>query len=332
MTLSAIFIYQGERVLFVNPGAEKLTGYTQEELSTMKLWEIVHPDYRKMIREWETSRHGDSTIPHRAEFKIITKRGDERWMNFTWGWIRFQDSPATLASAFDITEQKLAEEKLRSLASELSATEERERRRLATYLHDTIGQTLAFCKMKIRLLQRSSSQDKIEAQLQEIRELVEQSITDTRSLTYELSPPVLYELSFVAALEWLTNELSERHKLKIILEDDKEAKEFSDEIRVFLFHAVRETLINVAKHAEAQNVNVSLRRNGRKVYIIVEDDGTGFKQPVGELAASVKGGFGLFNVRERLRHFGGDFEIETISGKGTRITLIAPLQVKDAAG
>jgi PAS domain S-box-containing protein len=325
MTLSAIFIYQGERLLFVNPGAEKLTGYPQADLYRMKLWEFIHPDHRETMQEWETNRHGDTTIPHHAELRFITKQGNERWVDFTWGWIKFQDNPATLASAFDITERKLGEEKLRSLASELSSTEERERRRLATYLHDTIGQTLAFCKMKIRLLQRSLPQEDVEPKLQEIRELVEQSITDTRSLTYELSPPVLYELSFVAAMEWLVNQLAQRHQLIITLEDDKGPKQFSDELRVFLFHAVREILINVAKHAEARRVAVSLHNTGAKVKVVVQDDGVGFRFPVGELAASLTGGFGLFNVRERLRHFGGDFEIESTPGKGTRVSLIAPM-------
>lgn len=331
MTLSAIFIYQGDRLLFVNPGAEKLTGFSQADLYGMRLWEFIHPDHREKMQEWETRRHGDTTVPHHAEFRIVTKQRVERWVDFTWGWIKFQDNPATLASAFDITERKLGEEKLRSLASELSSTEERERRRLATYLHDTIGQTLAFCKMKIRLPQRSLPQDDVETNLQEIRELVEQSISDTRSLTYELSPPVLYELSFEAALEWLVNQLARRYQLTITLEDDKEPKQFSDELRVFLFHAVREILINVAKHAEARRVSVSLRKNGANVRIVVEDDGVGFKIPVGELAAGFTGGFGLFNVRERLRHFGGDFGIETGPGKGTSVILIAPLCTQDVA-
>ncbi|MBI4547432.1 MAG: PAS domain S-box protein [Ignavibacteriae bacterium] len=328
MTLSAIFIYQDSKLLFVNPGAEQLTEYSQEELLKMNLWDIVHPEYRESIRAMDLRRTGETAVPHRDEFKIITKKGDERWVNFSWGWIRYQDTPATLAIAFDITERKLAEEKLRLLASELSSTEERERRRLATYLHDTIGQVLAFCKMKIRLLQRVGLNDDLDTRLQEIRELIEQSIADTRSLTYELSPPILYELSFDAAMEWLTNHISQKHHLAIVLEDDKEPKSLDDELRVFLFHAIRELLINVVKHAEARNVKVCIGMQDSRIKIQIVDDGIGFDTSVIGTAMNASSGFGLFNIRERLKYFGGTFDIQSSAGKGTQICLIAPMKGK----
>ena len=232
----------------------------------------------------------------------------------------------------EIIERRKVEEKLlvyqkqlRSLASELSLAEERLRRRIATDVHDNIGQNLAISKIKIESLRGSVSSPELAGTLDEIRDLIAQTIKSMRSLTFELSPPVLYELGFEAAVEWLVRQAEQQHGLTAEFQNDKKRKPLSDNVRVFLFQAVRELLVNVAKHAHAHNVRVSTRRVGNKIRVSVEDDGVGFDVSQIRSQDYRTGGLGLFNIRERLGYIGGGIDINSKPGGGTQITLVAPI-------
>jgi signal transduction histidine kinase len=232
----------------------------------------------------------------------------------------------------DVTKRKEAEEvvrakqeQLQSLASELSLTEERERRRLATDLHDHIGQALAVSKIKIGVLQKVATDPGLSIPLNEVRELIEQMIQDTRSLTFELSLPVLYELGFEAAVEWFAKHIRAQHGIQIEVQKDMKPIPMTDEIKVLLFRSVRELMMNIVKHAQARHGRVSILRYGEKVDITVEDDGVGIGDTKG-YTQSNNGGFGLFSIRERLNYLGGRVEVSSKEGKGTRVTLMVPLR------
>jgi signal transduction histidine kinase len=232
----------------------------------------------------------------------------------------------------DISEQKKAEEKiqsyqkqLRSLASDLSLAEEKERRRVATMLHDHIGQILAISKIKLgALLQTAENSDFIE-QVKEVREHVEQAIQYTRSLTFELSPPILYDLGLEAAIEWLTEQINEQHQINCTFEAESSPKPVSDEIRIVLFSATRELLMNVPKHAQAQVAKVTIRRVNDNIVVHVADNGVGFTVSKMNFYHDENKGFGLFSIRERLRHLSGQMDVRSARGRGTRVTLTAPL-------
>jgi PAS domain S-box-containing protein len=251
---------------------------------------------------------------------------------------RVEDRTAELVSAIDLlnieieerkyNEKKLLEQqdKLRLLSSELLLIEERERRQIATELHDRIGQTLAVTKIKLAELREASASNETAAKaLDGIRQYIEQTIQDTRSLTFELSPPVLYELGLEAALAWLANQTREKHGLQIDLKDDGRSKPLVNGFRVIAFQIARELLFNIVKHARAKNATISIKRDDDTVRIDIEDDGIGFDSS--ELEASETGsrGFGLFSIRERLSPLGGHFEIESEPGRGTRASLVLPL-------
>ncbi len=228
-------------------------------------------------------------------------------------------------------EEKLRvyQKKLRSLASQLSLTEERERRRIAVELHDRIGQSLVFSKMKLKSLRESADTELSQKQLDEICDMIDQIIQDTRTLTFDLSSPILYEMGFEAAIsDWLTDHIEKQHGIQASFEDDGQPKPLNDDVRILLFKAVRELLINVVKHARARKVKVSTRRNNGHILVTVEDDGVGFSYADSSLHGKEKGGFGLFSIRERLDHLGGKLTIESEPGKGTRITLVTPLEQK----
>ena len=229
----------------------------------------------------------------------------------------------------EIAERKRAEDQLRSLASQLSLTEEQERRRIATDLHDRIGQTLAMCKIKLGMLRDASCPSDLNTLMNELRELVDQAIQSTRSLTFELSSPILYELGLEAAVDSLVEQIQSQHGINIDLEDDGQRKPLGDDVRVVLFQAVRELLVNVVKHAQASRVKISIRRDGGHIRIGIEDNGVGFDASKIGPNSSGANTFGLFNIRERFKHLGGHLEITSAHGGGTSVTLSAPLDLKN---
>jgi len=236
------------------------------------------------------------------------------------------------------------QEQLRTLAAELSLTQERERRAIAADLHDHIGQTLATARIKLGALAEARTTASWKRGSEELKGLIEEAIRYTRSLTFELSSPVLYELGLAPALESLAERMHEKHGLEVSVTDDGAAKPMDDEVKVVLFKAVRELLMNVVKHSRASRAKIALRRVDRAVEILVEDDGVGFAAQsacgigspagagrtdfltAGAAASAQRGGFGLFSIREGLRHCGGELAIRSQTGGGTRVFLRAPLQ------
>jgi signal transduction histidine kinase len=236
---------------------------------------------------------------------------------------------------FDITARKVAEEKvnlyqrqLRTLASELLFTEERERRRLATDLHDSIGQALAISKLKLDALKTTVPSSPLALELEEICGLLDGTIQQARSLTFELSPPVLYELGLVPALESLAEQVERRYNLRIHFMEDSRPKPVSEDLAVLLFRAIQELLVNVVKHAKAQKARVAVVRDGDRIRIRVEDNGIGFDPAEIDAHEDRARRFGLFSINERLHHLGGSVEIESSPGRGTQVTLTAPLEQK----
>ena len=233
----------------------------------------------------------------------------------------------------DIIERKASEQKLlryqeelRSLATELALSEEQERRRIAQALHDRIGQVLALINIKVgALLESAGSRDLVKA-LQGIRGLVSESVAETRSLTFDLSPPILYELGFEAALEWLAERIQQQYGVEVeILGCEKEIS-LGTEWRVTLFTAVRELLVNVGKHAKSPIARISMKKRLGNIVISVEDRGVGMNPSSRTSVKPGIDGFGLFSIRERLGFMGGRVEIFSKPGQGTCVTLFVPME------
>lgn len=333
---SPIGIYRANpdgRILMANPTLVRMLGYNSfnELASSPSKKADYEPTYlkkkiKKRLEKGERVR-GFKAKWKRHDNSVIYVRENAKAIRAADGTILFYEGTVE-----DISEQKKAEEKidsyqkqLRSLASDLSLAEERERRRIATILHDHIGQILAISKIKLGALLELAKMSTLIDNLKEVREHIEQAIRYTRSLTFELSPPILYELGLEAALEWLTEQVHEQHGIQYEYENDNHPKPVSDEIRVFLFTAVRELLVNVAKHAGAQKVKVTVRRIGDTISIHVADDGVGFSVSRMNSYLDKNKGFGLFSIRERLSHLGGQMDIRSQRGRSARICLVAPL-------
>jgi signal transduction histidine kinase len=210
---------------------------------------------------------------------------------------------------------------LRRLIFELSMTEDRERRAVALDLHDHLGQLLSVANVKLAAL-RAGGTASANA-LAELSDLLMQAERVVRSLAFQISPPVLYELGLVPALEWLTEEMKTVYGITVTVHDDGKPKPLDQAIRSILFRAARELLINVSKHAKVGTARIDVHRSDGGVEVTISDAGVGF-DPAALPVPSARGGFGLPSVRERLAAIGGEFAIQSVPGDGTVARLRAP--------
>ncbi len=218
---------------------------------------------------------------------------------------------------------------LKSLATQLSVAEERQRKHLATELHDRIGQSLVISKLKLETVRKRLCEDESASVLADVCQSLDQTIQDTRSLTFDLSSPILYELGLEAALsEWLSEYVEGKHQLSTQFESSGAFEQLDSDLSGLLFRSVRELLINVIKHAKARRIHVRLHQQDSTLEIIVKDDGIGFDPDAAAVSAVKSGGFGLFSIRERIERLGGEMFIQSDTDKGTSIQLKVPIHYR----
>jgi PAS domain S-box-containing protein len=305
--------------IVVNEAACRTTGYIADELLTMNMVDLIPPeDRRKALDHFHSVLHTGKAF---GELMYRTQQGEHRvW---TINAVKLNDR-MLMGFANDITEMKRAQNEimdyqrqLQAMSSELALAEERQRRMVATELHDGIGQLLSVTRIK---MQRLLSDLRDSGQVQEIAQILDlivRAIRDSRALMFELSPPMLYELGLEAAIDWLGEQFRTRYGLAFEFHDDGQPKPLSEDKRVLLFHIVRELFYNVVKHARARTLSARMEKHDDRYRIRIEDAGLGFAwNPAG--SGESGSGFGLFSIRERLRYIGGSIEIQPVRREAER--------------
>lgn len=215
-------------------------------------------------------------------------------------------------------------DKLREVALQMTEVEEKERQRLARVLHDDLQQLLIGAKFNTHLLsKRLSGEKEIKEEIDEISQILDQSIESSRSLSYELNPPFLHDEGLLRALQWLTD-MRHMQGLSIQIQCEKKLPELSKNLKIFLFQAVRELLINIIKHARTDEAELRLSYMEDNLFIEVIDNGKGFD--VRELESGGSAGMGLRSIREKLDLMNGKLEISSEPGRGSHFTLQVPVE------
>lgn len=215
---------------------------------------------------------------------------------------------------------------LRALADELTHAEERERGRIAGLIHEDVQQMLVAALLNLELLKSTAASQETARDFAHIEGILRDSIRAARSLTAELSPPVLQQCGLAAALKWLRTWCGEKYAMDLSVDVD-DAADPGPEVSVVLFRCVRELLFNTVKHAGVRSAALRMwRANKGLAKIEVSDEGAGFDPEEVRAREGSVGGFGLFSIRERLEWSGGGFEIDSSPGHGSRFTLWVPLK------
>jgi len=324
------------RILYANDALATMLGCVVSELKGKTFVSFFDEQARRVLEQqierrqkgyqglYElefTNQHGQRFVGLVSAAPLLDKEG------------RFDCSVAVIT---DITANKEAQEeiishhrRLRELSSDLMLAEERERKRLATQLHDRIGHALALAQIKLDRVSDAAVTIGSQEQVKDVMDLIDRTIEDTRTLTFEICPPVLHEVGLVAALNWLADQFAAQHGLAIKFLGEGFDQPLNNELRILLFQVAREVLFNVIKHANAKSVEMKLGTAEELVTLSIADDGVGFDVLAAAERSSREGGYGLMSIRERMSHIGGECRIASAPGEGTNVTIIAPRAFTD---
>ena len=221
-------------------------------------------------------------------------------------------------------------QKLQTLAAKLLIDRERERVRLGTDLHDSIGQMLVLSKVKTDLLRHSDDAER-KALIDELDRDIDEMAHLIRSMTFDSSSPVLYGMGFIPGLAALGDFLYSHYRLTVSVEVKDKWEIHDHNIRGLVYRSIRELLVNVARHANTDQATVSLRRDVARLQVVVEDAGEGFDVAYLDQMGQASH-FGLFSIQEHLLHIGGRLTIESKLGEGTRCLLTLPSSLAEEEG
>ncbi|WP_286953435.1 MULTISPECIES: PAS domain S-box protein [Aminobacterium] len=332
---NAVFVIGPDtRIQYVNESFVRQFGFQTEEIvgrpAPYPWW---RSDYWINMGELRIAMH-DGIVGKEKHF--IRKDGEEIWGEITAVPIREEDSRLRFCVLTwkDLTTYKKLQEELRLnqhqlqyLSSELYVAEERERRRISTDLHDSVGQNLALSRIKLEMLKKRTKGRDHQGAIDDVLSLINRSIQEMRTLIFELSPPMLFELSFHAAVEWLVEKMEEEHGLCILFKDLLMSDEIPMDIKIFLFRALRELVMNIIKHANTTEAVVTLSRfDPWTITLEVKDNGVGFDLSSLRELGRDPSNFGLLSIRERVNYLGGFMQIQTLPGEGTKISLFVPVE------
>jgi PAS domain S-box-containing protein len=297
---------------------------TGTDLTYERFLGCIHPDDRAYVQErWSAALNH---VPYDIEHRLIVD-GRIKWVREKAEVAFNEQGVAVKGIGFtqDITEEKAHQEKvaeyqrrLKALATRLTLAEERQNQLLAEALHDGVGQSLAFTKMKIQMLEEKSRAGQVGEELGQLCQVVSDVIEEVRSLTHGLNSPVLRSLGFERAVaHWLQEQVQGQHEIQTEFADDGSYKGLSEDEEAILFRSTRELVTNALKHAHATLIQVAMHRSKDVVVISVTDNGCGFNAD--EVMVDNQGkGFGLFSIQERLDHMKGTLILDSAPGQGCR--------------
>jgi PAS domain S-box-containing protein len=334
-----------------NPGTRLVEGYEASE--------VIGRNHSVFFTDEDIARGqpdlalemAAATGQHEDEGWRVRKDGSKFWANVVM--TAMKDEAGKLSGfarvARDLTERKAAEEqlrkiaveleqrvsertqelrdsqlRLRELASELTLTEQRERRRLAGELHDYLAQLLVLIRIKIRQTASHVNEAIPATLLEEADRAIIDSLNYTRSLVAELAPPALHEFGLLEGFGWLAEQM-ENHGLTVTVNKNVHHVVLDDDQAVLVFQSTRELLFNVLKHAGTNQAELTIDRNSDgHLVVTVKDGGRGFDPDEIITRNDERKRFGLFSVRERTEAMGGRLELTSVSNQGTCATLVVP--------
>ena len=328
--LIGVYIIKDGRIEFANDKFAEIYGYEKEELIGMKSSDLVHPQDRPVIDEMREKRLRGEKVPTEYELRGLKKNGDTIWVMRSFALINYKDGPAISGIVSDLTKRRRAEDALREsgkelriLSNQLLSAEEKERKRIARELHDSIGQALSAIKFSVEnalgQLRKASDQSELEP-LEALIPLTQKTIEEVRRIVKDLRPSILDDLGILATINWFCREFQKVYA-SIRVEADINVREeiIPSALKTVMYRILQEALNNVAKHSAADLVRLSLEQKGHRIIMRIQDNGVGFDVSKAISMTPSRRGFGLASMRERAGLTGADFRITSEADQGTTI-------------
>jgi len=332
LTQDSVFVIDMEgRVQFWSRGAEAMLGYSKAEAAGKIAHDLLHTEFPQPFAEikaqlmrvghWE----GDLTKTAKDGRQVVVAG---RWA-LQWG--KRDQPPRMLVINSDITQRKRGEEQLilqreqlRALAERLQWVREEDRKKVARDLHDQIGQILTAIKMDLTWMIRHlpASEGDVLARLRESIQSIDDGVKSVRTICSGLRPGVLDDLGLAAAIEWQASEFASRNNVPCQVSVPPVDLHLDGDRATATFRIFQECLTNVIRHAQAKSVRIVLTQEEESILLVVEDDGVGFSETGN---SNPFGSLGLLGMKERAQFCGGDVQISSSPGNGTKVTVRVPV-------
>jgi PAS domain S-box-containing protein len=327
----AIYVHDLEGTYIrINRAAERLSGFSREEIIGHNFMEFVAPDHLRHVHESffsKLAKEGETTY----EVDVIAKDGRRVPIEVSSRAI-YENGVlvGVQGMARDITERKLAQDALQMFSRQLIEAQEDERRRIARELHDQIGQVLTAVKMSLHAVQQVCNTSDARSHVKDNIEAVDEALRLVRDLSVDLRPPLLDDLGLITALEWYVDRYARRTGLQVDLQIELPNPEerFSRELETACFRIAQEALTNIVRHANARHILVQLAKEANVLVLSIKDDGVGFEVKRLQKREPRAVTLGLVSMQERAHAAGGTVEIASEISKGTEVKFRLPLELE----
>jgi PAS domain S-box-containing protein len=310
---------------YFNKQFAELFGYTNQELKNKSLSSLIHPDDLGQVKKMHNDRMQGKEVPTRYEYKGIKKDGSIIYIEVDAVELREDDQVVgTRSYLWDITDRKKAELQLRQTMKYLSELEENFRQQAAQKLHDHVGQNLTALTFNLDYIYNQLpkiSNKNIKKRFDDSLNLLNDTIQSIRNIISEMRPSVLEDYGLFAAIKWYAEKYSERTGIQTRIKGSEIEKRLPKEIESSIFRIIQELFNNAAKYSKADKIMVNFQEEDDKINIEVRDDGIGFK--IDDIKDSDgPTGMGILSMEDRVVALGGEFELKTAPGQGTKIKII----------
>ncbi|MEO6405405.1 MAG: PAS domain S-box protein [Ferruginibacter sp.] len=317
-SLVGIYIIQNGKLVYVNPGFEKIFGYSKNKLINKMTFEgLVHPDDIELVSNHYTNRVSKRKTSHQYIFRAVRNGGAVLHLEVIASMISFNNEPAIIGTLVDITGRIEEERKMNQAVID---AQEKERLQIGMELHDNVKQILAGSGLYLSVAQQKlDDKELVNNMLEELKKFNTLAIDELRRLSHQLAPLVESGTSLNDKIAWLISSLKLTEKLSVAVHIDDFEKPLDDDTQLSLYRILQEQLGNILRYADASTVEINIRHLNHEIYLQVKDNGKGFD------INKKKEGIGLQNIRRRAQMLNGKVEIITSTGKGCEVKLVIPI-------
>ncbi|WP_162495563.1 sensor histidine kinase [Confluentibacter flavum] len=322
-------------IVYLSPSVKDLLGYEVSEAIGRKKYDFIHPDDLKKVE----NNINDLLLKGKSKpitYRVKNKANDYIWFESLKELITKNNKVIGIVSSCrDVTERveanraiKNYQKSLQNLTTEIFLVEEKQRKEIAANIHDHLSQSLVISKMKLKDLRENTSLKNHVSDIDFINTHITDALENSRKITYDLCPPVLYQLGIIDTMHWFSDKIEEQYHIKVEFTTNIESIQLDDNELISIYRSIQEIVTNSIKHANASLIHIDFKFVDEGLNILVSDNGKGFN--VDNILSNkiLSNGFGLFTLKERINNLKGTVNITSkpIIETGTIVKIFIYLQ------
>ena len=315
-SLVGVYIMQEEKFVYVNPGFEKIMGYSLDELKETSFSQWIYEEDVEKIKENYLSRISGEKPTDQYTFRAVRQDGALLYIEAIVSKIIYGNRPAVIGTIVDITDH-VEEEK--RIGKAVNAAQEKERMQIGMELHDNVKQIMAASMINLDFLKnRLDDQKATKEILDKVIGYIREAMDELRKLSHQLAPSIDSTIPLEEKIEILVNTMNAANKLKVYYHLDEFNQHVSNDVQLTLYRILQEQFNNILKYSRASSVFISVRHNCDSIQMTIKDDGEGFN------LAAKKNGIGFENIKRRVQVLDGQVKIFSAPGDGCEVSVLIP--------